>query len=164
MRARLADEEKQATNDSSILLARKRGQIESIRLKIDRLVEMRLNGEIGTETYNEQKAKLMSQKKTFEEEALGINRGQLPWLEPLRNWILDAKNLNKIAESGALSEKRELARKVFGSNLFLSRKKARGEAVKPWAFLADNLLSHDVEPPPRIEPGTSTLRKYCSTN
>jgi hypothetical protein len=34
--------------------------------------------------------------------------------------------------------------RVSANQGFLDSQKARGEAVKPWAFLADNSLSHDM--------------------
>jgi hypothetical protein len=48
---------------------------------------------------------------------------------------LTAKNAGEIAVSGTLQEKRVLASKVFGSNLVLDCKKARGYCVKPWSLV-----------------------------
>jgi len=37
----------------------------------------------------------------------------------------------------SLQEKRDLALKIFGSNLVLDCKKARGSCVKPWSFIPE---------------------------
>ncbi len=136
--------EKLGARDSTVLIATKRKQIESINLKIRQLLDMRLDGEIDSATYVERKAKLMSQRKTLDEQITALTRGRSPWLEPFKEWLNEARAVGEIACKGSLTEKRVLAKKIFGSNLVLDGKKARGEAVKPWAFLADNELSHDM--------------------
>jgi hypothetical protein len=43
--------------------------------------------------------------------------------------------LGKIAKNGSSQEKKAIALKGLGSNLFLESKKARGFCMKPWSFL-----------------------------
>jgi hypothetical protein len=50
---------------------------------------------------------------------------------------LTAKTTGKIALEGSLSEKRVLAQEVFGSNLILDSKKARGSSVNLWFHLTE---------------------------
>lgn len=100
----------------------------------------------------------------MEEDIAEIIKGNKPWLEPLKNWILAAKNLRILAEKGSPSDRRGLAEKVFGSNMFLSRKKASGEAVKPWAFLADNEFTIHMVRALGFEPRTPSVSVMCSTN
>jgi hypothetical protein len=138
MLAQLNNEERQSKGGSTALLAHNRNEIDAIRAKLERLTELRLDNEIDAKAFSSRKANLLSRKKTLEEDSLQIGKGNQPWLEPLQNWILTARNLAKIIELGTLFEKRGAAEKVFGSNLFLDLKRARGKAVKPWAFLDDN--------------------------
>ncbi len=63
------------------------------------------------------------------------------WLEPLMRWISDATNLTETMKTGSHDEHRSLLQKVFGSNLTLKGRIARGEAVKPWSDFADNELA-----------------------
>jgi hypothetical protein len=51
----------------------------------------------------------MSQKKTLEEQGSSLSKGKNTWLEPMKNWILQAKSPGKVAESSLLTEKRVLA-------------------------------------------------------
>jgi hypothetical protein len=73
-------------------------------------------------------------------------------------WILTVKNAGEIANSGSLQEKRVLAQKVFGSNLVLDCKKARGSCLKPWSFLLNTsqtggvVRARGLEPPLLSEP------------
>ena len=76
--------------------------------------------------------------------------GRADWLEPFQNWILTAKNASFIAVPGALQAKRVLTQKVFGSNIVLDCKKARGSCVKPWSLPANGRMVH----PAGLEPAT----------
>jgi hypothetical protein len=67
--------------------------------------------------------------------------GRADWLEPFPNLIISAKNADKIAVSASLQQKRVLALEVFGSNLVLDRKIARGCCVKPWSLLVKKSLT-----------------------
>ena len=80
----------------------------------------------------------MSQKKSLEEQRSALLKGRTDWLEPFQKWILTAKNAGEIAVSASFQEKRVLAQKVFGSNLVMDEKKARGSCVKPWSLLGEN--------------------------
>jgi hypothetical protein len=73
----------------------------------------------------------------LEEQSSALLKGRADWLEPFQNWILTARNAGEIAVKGSLQEKRVLAQKVFGSNLVLDCKKARGSCVKPWSALVE---------------------------
>jgi hypothetical protein len=146
MLAKIEAEEKEATSSSHEVLAKSRMEIDVLKQKIDRLLEMRLGGEIDAKKHLSRKAELMSQKKTLEENIAELTKGNQPWLEPLRNWILTAKNLRQVIEFGTRFEKRYAAEKVFGSNLFLDLKKARGEAVKPWNPTGKNPLGSQLVP------------------
>ena len=49
-------------------------------------------------------------------------------------------------------EKKVLALEVFGSNLVLDCKKARGSCVKPWSLLVENTSTGGVVPTTGLEP------------
>ena len=72
-------------------------------------------------------------------------------------WILTAKTAGEIAVSGSLQEKRVLAQKVFGSNLVLDGKKARGSCVKPWSLLVETSISGGMVRAAGFEPATPTV-------
>lgn len=74
------------------------------------------------------------------------------WLEPLKEWIILAKDAAKIATSPDRNAKKALVQKIFGSNLFLETKKAHGIAKKPWTFLAENGACWNLVAPTGIEP------------
>ena len=100
-------------------------KIRSIQLKLQRLLDGYLEQDIERETYRAEKAKLMSEKKSLEEQIVKLKQKQNDWVEPMRNWINYAQTLEKIASDGNLFEKKVASKEVFGSNLFLSGREAR---------------------------------------
>ena len=137
MLSRVKNEEKQSAQSAANVMAEKRAAIEKINLRLQRLLDSFLDTVIERDDYTAEKAKLMSQKKTFEEQIAALSAGRANWLEPFQKWILTAKNAGEIAVSGSLQEKRVLAQEIFGSNLVLDDKKARGSCVKPWSALVE---------------------------
>ena len=132
------------------MFAEKHGELQAINLRLQRLLDSLLDELINRETFTVEKARLMSQKKTLEEQKTSLLAGRADWLEPFQKWILSAKNAGEIAVSGSLQEKRVLALEVFGSNLVLDCKKARGSCVKPWSLPANGRMVH----PAGLEPAT----------
>ena len=74
-----------------------------------------------------------------------------------RSCPLETGRLGEIATKGTFSKKEEFAQEVFGSNLFLESKKARGCATKSWSLLlvakmvGEMVGTRGLEPP-RISP------------
>ena len=163
MLTRIKDEKKQAAQSATHLAASKRGEIEKINLRLQKLLDSFLDELIDRDTYVAEKAKEMSRKKSLEEQSAALLKGRADWLEPFQNWIITARNAGEIAVSGSLQEKRVLAQKVFGSNLVLDCKKARGSCVKPWSLLVESNQTGGMEPMTGIEPATYGLRNRCST-
>jgi hypothetical protein len=138
MLKRLEAERKESARSSTLLAGQKRAEIEKINLRLQTLLDSLLDHVIDRDTYITEKTKLMSRKRSLEEQAKALQQGHVVWLEPFKEWILTAKDAGQIALTGSLGDKRGLAKKVFGSNLVLDCKKARGCAEKPWSFLPEN--------------------------
>ena len=152
MLSRVKEEKKQSAQSDALMALQKRAVIEKINLRLQKLLDSFLDEIIDRDTYVAEKAKFMSQKKTLEEQSTALLNGRADWLEPFQNWILTARNAGQIAVNSSPQEKKVLAQKVFGSNLVLDCKKARGSCVKPWSYLLDNSSSRMVERAMGIEP------------
>ncbi len=146
MLLRVKEEKKSSAQSATQLAGQKRVEIEKISLRLQRLLDSFLDGVIDRNDYTAEKAKLMSQKKTLEEQKDAFVAGRADWLEPLQNWIITARNAGEIAVKGSPQEKKVLAQKVFGSNLVLDCKKARGSCVKPWSLLLPTSQTGGVVP------------------
>ena len=152
MLARVKEEKQQSAQSARLLADQKRTEIAKINLRLQTLLDSFLDGIIDRDVYVAEKAKGMSQKKSLEEQSSALLKGRADWLEPFQNWILTAKNAGEIAVSGSLQEKRVLALKIFGSNLVLDCKKARGSCVKPWSLLSNQSQTGGVVPRHGLEP------------
>jgi site-specific DNA recombinase len=154
------DEQKNAAKSATQLAAQKRGEVEKINLRIQKLLDSFLDELIDRETFVAEKVKLMSRKKTLEEQKDACAAGRADWLEPFQSWILAARNAGEIAVNGSPQEKRVLAQKVFGSNLVLDMKKARGSCMKPWSLLVEHSSSLLVERVKGIEPSSQAWEAH----
>ena len=152
MLTRVKEEKKQIAQSAKLMASQKGVEIEKINLRLQKLLDSFLDGIIDREAYVAEKSKGMSQKKSLEEQSATLLKGRADWLEPFQNWIITAKNAGEIAVSGSLQEKRVLALEVFGSNLVLDCKKARGSCVKPWSTLLELNQSGGMERVEGIEP------------
>ena len=164
MLKRVKEEKKQSAQSNALVADQKRAEIEKINLRLQRLLDSFLDGVIERDDYTAEKAKLMSRKKSLQEQGTALLTNRNGWLEPFQNWILTAKNAGEIAVSGSPQEKKALAQKVFGSNLVLDCKKARGYCLKPWSDLLESNQTGGMVGWRGLEPRTNALKGHCSTN
>jgi site-specific DNA recombinase len=111
------------------------GRVVNIKIKLQRLLDGYLEQDIERETYRNEKAKLMSEKKTLEEKTTNLEQKRTGWVEPFEKWIKEANSLPQIARESNLFAKKVAAKEIFGSNLILSAREARATPQKPWRFL-----------------------------
>ncbi len=116
----------------SAFVQENREKIKIINIKLQRLLDGYLEQDIEREIYRQEKQKLLLEKKSLEEKITELEQKQNDWLEPMRKWINYAQNLSKIAKDSNLLEKKVAAKEIFGSNLFLASRAARGEPIFPY--------------------------------
>ncbi len=140
-------------------------ELATIKESLNRLVTIYVNQEIDRESFLTKKEELLSRKKALQESIEQNESGvSKTWLEPFTEWIQTARTLGNIAKMGSPQEKKEVASKVFGSNLFLDCKKARGSCVQPWSPLVENSSRGGMVGWQGLEPWTNALKGHCSTN
>ena len=110
-------------------------KIKIINTKLQRLLDGYLEQDIDREIYRIEKSKLLSEKKSLEEQNIKLEQKQNDWLEPMAKWINYAQNMEKIARDSNLLEKKIAAKEIFGSNLCLASRALRGEPQNQWAAL-----------------------------
>ena len=162
----------------SALVSENEKRIQDIVVKLQRLLDGYLDQDIDKEVYRAEKSKLLSEKKSLEEEISRNQQKQKHWLEPMEKWIKDAGNMEKIALDSNLFAKKVAAKEIFGSNLLLQNKLVRASAPKilnsagenQWACLrhAHETIgisdkSRVLEPMARIALATYPLPWGCST-
>ena len=174
----LGKDKKESARSCSAFVQETREKIRAIQIKLQRLLDGYLEQDIERENYRTEKAKLLSEKKSLEEQITKLEQKQNDWVEPMKNWINYAQTLGKIASDSNLFTKKVAAKEVFGSNLFLANREARLRAPSgldsppqnQWAALR---AAHEMtsEKPKSmvlvgdagIEPATSVLSGQRST-
>ena len=147
----LERDKKDSAQSSAAFVHSASDKIRSLKSRLQTLLNGYLDQDIEQEVYRSEKSKLMSDKKTLEEQIIRIEQKQDNRLEPLREWIISAQTVGEIATGSNLKDKKVLARKIFGSNLILETKKARGFAQFPWSLLSEKSSCVNLVPPRRIE-------------
>ena len=148
-----------------------RDKCENISRQIPRLTDVYVAEDIEREDYLSRRRALMGERKTIEEQIVHLERAPTAWVEPTRNWILDASRLGEIGKGADLPSKKSSLQKIFGLNLSLHAREARGTPISPYAALcaarisaSEKPLNLILEPMVGIEPTTYGLRYRCSTN
>ncbi len=136
-------------------------KISVISQKLERLLNGYLEQDIEKEVYRIEKAKLVLQKKSLEEEMTSLSHKQNDWLEPFTEWVKAAQSLDKIASDDDLFAKKVKAKEIFGSNLLLGEKTVRvaeGDAPNslgkiggnPWDALRASRIGASKKPISKI--------------
>ncbi len=132
---KLEGEKVEFAHSCGVFAQGKREGIKEISTKLQRLLDSYLDQDVDRDSYLNKKSELLSSKKTLEEQISRFEQSHHVWLEPMREWIIEAADAAHIARGEDLNAKKVLAQKIFGSNLILFDKKARGDALNPWAAL-----------------------------
>ncbi len=155
MLARLDQEEGASKATRKATIERLQNAAAQVTRSINMLLDMVLSGEISRDIFTGKKATLLSEKRLLEEQIAAVSKGRIPWLEPMRNWVFTALQVGETATVGTPNQRRALASEIFGSNLVLDRKKARGEAVNPWSLIRATSRGDTLVPSAGIEPTSS---------
>ncbi len=146
MFGRLENDKTESAQSVSAFVLKNQNRIKDITVKLQRLLDGYLDQDVEKEVYREQKAKLLSEKKSLEEEISRNEQKQKHWLEPMSEWIKEAQNMEKIALDSNLLNKKVAAKKVFGSNLLLREKTVSACTPNSDSFLTDSLADSGGTP------------------
>src|SRR3989344_4585425 len=133
---RMADkDEKETQSVAAASVQDLRAKVADIDGRINRLTDLYVEQDIGRDAYLERKRALMSERKSAEEQIARLERDATVWLQPMREWIDDASSLEETAKSDDLPSKKISLQKIFGSNLTLQSREARGVPKNQWLSL-----------------------------
>ncbi len=121
----LNEDEKKAEQSSGAFIADAQNMISNLQSKLQRLLDSYLDQDIDQPTYRAKQAELMSEKKSLEEQIGKLTLAANAWVEPMRQWLNQAFDLNRIAKSAEPSAMKQAFAEIEGLNLFLENKKAR---------------------------------------
>ena len=135
LNSRLEGDRLESAQSVPVLISENEKRIQSITIKLQRLLDGYLEQDIDKEVYRAEKSKLLSEKKSLEEDISRSRAMQKNWLEPFAKWIKDAGNMEKIALDDNLFAKKVAAKEIFGSNLLLGSRRLSGNPALPWSLI-----------------------------
>ena len=110
-------------------------EIEETKQKLDKLVSGYLDGIIEREIYLQKKEDLIKQKIALEAKKDDFRRGKRNWLEPLKNWILEIKQVQNLVAGDDFQQIAEFVKKS-GTNRILKDRKIFLTFLEPWLFIS----------------------------
>src|SRR3989344_1103053 len=129
-------DEADAESVASASVQNLRAKVAGIDERVGRLTDLYVEQDIDRDAYLLRKRALMSERKTAEEQITRLERDAAVWLQPMREWINDASLLEEIQKNDDLPSKKSSLQKIFGSNLTLQAREARGIPRNQWFSLA----------------------------
>ena len=152
MQKELDKEQKGSAQSVLDVVSLKRKQIDNLNIKLQLLLDTYLDQIIDKESYKLKKLELFSQKKTLEEQIVNLQNHQGNWIEPMKNWIIEANGVDQIVSTNNKEQIKVLAAKIFGSNLYLKDKTVRGIGQNAWSALGADPTGRTWVPSLGFEP------------
>ena len=163
---RMAQKDAQEAEQSAATsISALRAEIAALDSKIARLTDLFVEQDIERGEYLSRKRVLQDERRALEEQVIKFERNAAHWIEPLREWIKDASMLDEIAKAEDLSLKKSSLQKIFGSNLTLHAREARGMPKPHWLSLLrskENQCEDDLVP--MVVSVYDAARTYFSKN
>ena len=170
-RRRMQSDEREGGRATANAVNDLREQSHDIERKLDRLMDVYIAQDIERDAYLSKRRALMSDKRTIEEQIARLERDGNAWLEPMQEWINEARNLAEIQKDPSLPAKKSALQKIFGSNLILKDQKVSGTAHPLYAAVAAARENSEISDmgrvmvrAPGVEPGTIRVSGGRSTN
>jgi len=134
--AKLNAESAESRHTAGQFVQNLKNDISTVLTRLERLTDAYLAEALELSEYTDRKNKLMSEKRTLEEQSRDFERKGTQWLELMRNWILEANQATKLTGQGNFGEIRNFLAGI-GSNRRVAAGILTGEFKMPWHFLAE---------------------------
>ena len=109
--------------------------LDAVKQRISRLLDLYLDGDLEQAEFQQKKNGLMERKAEFEQKLADSKCHGANWLEPLRNWVIEASSLEDIAREGNFSEMIYFLRAI-GSKRRLTDGALKVQLKNPWSYIA----------------------------
>ena len=137
------------TNSSQSSVQNLADKIKASEVRLEKLVESYLDGDVPKELYIKKKDEIMRTTLALRQEKKDFDHKGNNWVEPLREWVLDTKLANFLFSSDDFPKIKELVKKV-GTNPLVRDKSARFGASPPselsFAYATKSPFSHPLLP------------------
>ena len=131
-------------------------KIEKTKQKLDKLVSGYLEGIIEKDIYLRKKEDLIKTKIALEAKKDDFRKGKRNWVEPLKNWILELKQVQNLVAGGDFHQIAEFFKKS-GTNRTLLDRKISLNFLEPWLFISPSEARRGVLSRPAERGGAEKL-------
>jgi site-specific DNA recombinase len=129
---------RESERQSSLNEARELGvQLKAVQNKLDKLLDLHLDGSIEAEEYKSKKSELLNQKLKIQEEISQINETGSNWFEPAKTFIKqsnqaykDLKNSNHKALKNFIE--------IISSNSTIHNRELKLKLSEPWSYFNEH--------------------------
>ena len=132
--AKVEEWENGQTNSSGIFAQNLKDKLKTTKEKIDRLIDLHLDGEIELDEFKQKKNLLVEQKADLEQKLNDFERKGNHWLELLKSWILNANQAGNLANTKNFFGMKNFL-KTVGSNRILLDGKLKIQFEKQYNLL-----------------------------
>jgi len=112
-----------------------KGELQHINARIDRLLDLFLDGALEETEFKHKKNLVMAKKAQIEQRIADFDRHGDNRLEPLRNWVIEASSLKDTVRQGNFSGMKNFLQN-HGSNRRLTDGVFKVDLQKPWSDIA----------------------------
>ncbi len=127
----LDQEDREAHQDMYAALRSLKDEKTAIEQKLDKLLDLHLEGSLDKESYIKKKNTLLNRKVEIEEQIKTSERTGDDWLEKMRAFILEAQDAKKYLLPEYEAELPTFLKRA-GSNVWLTGRSVRYEAARGW--------------------------------
>ena len=135
MLKQIATWENEQNNTNQTLVNNLKNKLKETEFKLDKLVNAYLDGTIEKDIYLVKKEELIKTKTDLRQRKSDLGHKGNVWIEPLREWVLNAHHATKLASSNDLAEIKSLVEKI-GTNRQLLGRKVLWNLRPPYDLLA----------------------------
>ena len=111
-------------------------EILELEQKLDKLLDLCLNGQLDKDEYALKKEKFLNSKVGFQEQIRDFEQKGLSWLEPAREFVLSLNKANTLLGSDNYSEMTSFLKNI-GSNHLLQNRQLIFKPNSPYDLIAD---------------------------
>ena len=124
---------KDETSEAQELIHSSKTEREAINLKLERLLDLQLEGDISSEEYRSKKNKLVDKKPDIEYKINQIKTEGQIWVEPLRQFIETGHQAHLSVLEQNFHEMNRILKKV-GLNQVMASQKMKMDFIRPFNF------------------------------
>ena len=111
-------------------------ELEAIKLKLERLLDLQLEGDISSEEYRTKKNNLVNKKSDLEYKINQITTEGQIWVEPLKQFIETGHQAHLSFSDRNFHEMNRILKKV-GLNQVMASQKLKMDFIRPFNFLSE---------------------------